>query len=80
MSVYKPSIGDRVNYSARFLRSIQGHEVAHRIGTVRALKQCGSTIIARIEWDDDPAELSSALPVNIARAHSWRAVDPTATR
>lgn len=79
MSAYKPNVGDRVNYSARFLRSIQGHEVADRIGTVREIID-GNTPRARIEWDDEPGELSSALPVNIARAGSWRAVDPSATR
>ena len=80
MSVYKPTVGDRVTYAARFLASIQGHEMADRAGTVREIKTAGSTTLARVEWDDDPGETSSALPVNLARAGSWRAVDPTATR
>ena len=80
MSVYKPTIGDRVNYSARFLRSIQGDCFADRIGTVRGIGTYGRTTVARVEWDDDPGETTAALPVNLARAGSWRAVDPTATR
>jgi len=80
MSVYKPTVGDRVTYSARFVRSIQGDEIADRIGTVREIRESGRTIVARVEWDDEPGEISAALPVNLARAGSWRAVDPTATR
>ena len=79
MSTYTPTVGDRVGYSARFLRSIQGHEVAARVGTVRELID-GPTPRARVEWDDDPGNLSSVLPVNIARHGSWRRADPTATR
>lgn len=78
MSVYRPRIGDRVGYSARFLRSIQGHEFAGRVGTVREIRTSGTVTVARVEWED--GELSSALPVNLARAGSWRAVDPSATR
>ena len=54
--------------------------MADRAGTVREIKTAGSTTLARVEWDDDPGETSSALPVNLARAGSWRALDPTATR
>ena len=77
MSVYRPQVGDRVSYSARFLRSIQGHELADREGTVREIRTSGTVTVARVEWADEPGELSSALPVNLARAGSWRAVDPT---
>jgi hypothetical protein len=79
MSVYKPQPGDRVVYSARFIRSIQGDEVADRVGTVREIIE-GRVPRARVEWDDQPGELSSALPVNLARAGSWRAADVSATR
>lgn len=81
MSVYKPQIEDRVCYSARFIRSVQGDELADRVGTVRDIRTAGRrTVVAWIEWDDAPGELSGALPVNIARAGSWRAVDASATR
>lgn len=73
MSVYKPTIGDRVTYSARFVRSIQGEEIAGRAGTVRELRAGGRVTVARVEWDDEPGEIFSVLPVNLARAGSWRA-------
>lgn len=55
---FKP--GDRVAYSARFLRSIcdYSHESASKRGTVTGVKTYGSKcVIVSIDWDEDKDEL-----------------------
>lgn len=46
-------VGDRVKYSARFLRSIACYagDMAHGTGTVLELIPLGHTTLARVEWD-----------------------------
>lgn len=60
----KISIGDRVAYSAQFLRSIgcYGGDMAHARGTVSALLPFGERFLATIEWDlpDIPAKVVTA--------------------
>lgn len=43
--------GDRVAYSAAWLRNVAGHAVASRRGTV--LRICGA--VCRVRWDDAQA-------------------------
>lgn len=59
------ALGDRIAYSADFLRSIgcyAGDMPAGR-GIVKSLKQIGSMTLAHIEWEGD-AELPQTINVN----------------
>jgi hypothetical protein len=49
----KIKVGDRVAYSAAFLRSTGQYagDVPHAKGEVRALVSLGETTLAEIEWD-----------------------------
>lgn len=44
--------GDRVMFSARFLKSIQAHELGQHVGTVREVYQAGSALVCRVAWDN----------------------------
>lgn len=45
------AIGDRVAYSATFLRSTCQHEIGHWRGTVRAIEPLGQVQFVCIAWD-----------------------------
>lgn len=64
--------GDRVGYSARFIRSVQAHELADRRGTVVEIRRRGRTTVARVRWDDCPDEVTGALVQNLAVPGSAR--------
>ena len=58
--------GDRVQYSARWLRSTGTHAgpICFVVGTVQTIRGYGSGCrIATVSWDDDPGE---PLPVAVA--------------
>ena len=67
----KITIGDRVAYSATFLRSIGCYsgDMAHARGTVSAMLPFGNRFVAIIEWDrpDIPAKVVTA---NLAKVGS----------
>ena len=48
----KISVGDRVKYSAKFLRSIGAYtgELPFAKGTVREISHWGTLTVARVEW------------------------------
>ena len=59
--------GDRVKYSDAFIKSVQGHEIAHDRGTIVEVIKGKGPDRARIQWDGDGG-LSSALLANLAKA------------
>jgi hypothetical protein len=65
------NVGDRVAYSAKFLRSIcdYSHDSASMRGTVTKLTSYGhSCMIAGIKWDNDNDELRAGANVaNLVR-------------
>lgn len=66
--------GDRIGYSASFVRSIGAtFELAERRGTVEAADER----VATVRWDDDPDEPGRVLVRNIARIGSARFADAT---
>ena len=69
------TIGDRVAYSAKFLRSIcdYSHASASKRGTVLAIRPLAGSKHAhvKIKWDDDDDELrAGALSCNIVKVQS----------
>ncbi len=66
----KPTnIGDRVRYSAAFLRSagLYTGKEAFRIGTVTSLVNHGGTfVIAKVKWDDEPEYETHVLASDLA--------------
>ncbi len=64
------NVGDRVAYSAKFLRSIcdYSHESASKRGTVTKIKNYGSMTHVGIDWDNDKDELhAGAAACNLVR-------------
>ena len=62
--------GDRVAYSAKFLRSIcdYSHDSASKRGTVLAVKDYGSMTHVKIDWDDDKDEMrAGAAACNLVK-------------
>jgi len=61
--------GDRVAYSAQFLRSIgcQTGELPAARGTVEAIENLGSTQLARIAWDTPGNLPQRVAAANLAR-------------
>ena len=61
-------VGDKVAYSASFLRSIAAHagEMPHARGFVQELQTIGETTLALIDWNNDeiPPKVNVA---NLAR-------------
>lgn len=73
MKNQKLNVGDRVAYSAKFLRSIcdYSHESASKRGTVTSLKDYGTMTHVKIDWDDDKDELrSGAAASNLVRVQN----------
>lgn len=57
------AVGSRVAYSVQFLRSIGDYtDLAHARGTVKEIRQLGSTSLAVIAWDkgDYPPKVNVA--------------------
>ena len=74
-------VGDRVGYTARFVRSVGGGiktAADDRRGTVEEIVPQRHTDIARVRWNDSPQELQSVLVCNIARVGSLLFSDPSA--
>ncbi len=73
---WKFTVGMRVKYAARFLRSICDYSAdsANRVGTIIEIKDLGGKCpaIAKIKWDDepdrDPDETPGALLSNLTPA------------
>jgi len=69
MKIIKP--GTQVTYSRKFIRSIQGHELAHRRGTLVSTESLNAgtvnqVILARVRWHDGTGESTSAcLLINL---------------
>ena len=63
--------GSQVAYSRKFIRSIQGHELAHRRGTLISTQSLNSgtvnhILLARVIWHDGTGEeISSCLLNNL---------------
>lgn len=65
-------VGDRVAYSAKFLRSIgdYSHQSASMRGTVQGLRPMAHSknVLVKIKWDNDDDELrAGALSCNLVR-------------
>ena len=59
-------VGDKVGYSAAFLRSVSGHgSTGRRRGVVTALEPLGEKTLVLIAWNDDPENPTRALAENI---------------
>lgn len=74
-------VGDRVGYTARFLRSVGGGiktAADDRRGVVVEIEPQRHTDIARVRWDDAEHELQRVLVCNIARVGTVRFSDPHA--
>ena len=65
--------GDRVQYAAKFLRSIGTHtgELCFAVGTVREIERCGGTTLATIDWTKSrmPRMVNVANLVVVADKH-----------
>lgn len=60
-------IGERVRYSAKYLRSVSdfSKESADRTGVIRGIEDLGKARLAAVEWDDDPGALKRVLASNL---------------
>jgi hypothetical protein len=65
----KIAVGDKVRFSTRFIKSIQGHEIAHHRGIVKEIivGKGGSPDRAVIDWGEDEGQ-SRALTSNLTKA------------
>ena len=65
--------GDRVQYAAKFLRSIGCHTgpICFAVGSVAEVDRCGSTILATIDWtiSQMPRTANVANLVRLADKH-----------
>ena len=65
--------GDRVQYAAKFLRSIGTHtgELCFAVGTVTEIERCGGTTLATIDWTTSrmPRVVNVANLVSVADKH-----------
>lgn len=65
--------GDRVQYSAKFLRSIGTHTgpICFAVGTVTEIERCGGTTLATIDWAASrmPRVVNVANLVTVADKH-----------
>ena len=70
MTEFKCEIGDRVAYSAQWLRNVglQTGDMPQLRGTVVELKDLGSRVIATVDWDLNgaPYTVMRVLVVNLA--------------